>query len=194
MDKSVNKIEVMSYYATESVRSPGRKKLFQLFKDKTFWTFSLSLRSKSNELFRISLLYLIPTTPFPFKTRKSEVFRKRKIVSKIKLFRLWVCHNAPNRMNYFEFPRFPAFSDTYNAISLKKAEVWGLQEEENYFKYKTFLSLSLYAPNRMNYFGFPAWFSDTYKRHFPTKNAEVWGTGDPDVISHIRRCLSIDTH
>ena len=36
MDKSINKTEVMSYFATKSVRSPGRKKLFQLSKIKFF--------------------------------------------------------------------------------------------------------------------------------------------------------------
>ena len=53
---------------------------------------------------------------------------------------------------------FPPLSDTYNTISFKQAA-----------KVSWILRLSLYAPNRMNYFGFPARFSDTYKRHFPLK-------------------------
>ena len=98
---------------------------------------------------------------------ESEVFRKRKSVANIKLFN-FTTHQIEWIIS--DFLDFQHFLIPTTPFPLKKVELWSLEEEKNYyFKYKTFLtlSLSLYAPNRMNYFGFPARFSDTYKHHFP---------------------------
>ena len=104
----------MSYFATKSFRSPGRKKLFQLSKIKLvgLWVCHYAPNRmnytplEQRRLLRISLLYLIPTTPFPLnKLLKYPEFS--------------VCHST-HQIEWIisDFP--PDFLIPTNAISLKK--------------------------------------------------------------------------